>query len=84
MSSRDIQRVSKIIDYWNQKSRTPYRRDIDNNEVMALYDSGMNIYQITKLLNSRNTSDKPVQYMTIRKRVQDELKKRNSNNDIVE
>lgn len=83
MNSRDIQRASKIIDYWNQKSRTPYRKDIDNNEIMAMYDSGMNIYQITKLLNSRNTSDKPVQYMTIRKRVQDELKKRNSNNDII-
>lgn len=87
MNSRDIQRASKLINYWNQKSRTPYRKDIDNNEIMAMYDSGMNIYQITKELNSRRgANDKPVQYMTIRKRVRDEIerRKKDTNEDLTD
>ena len=75
----------KLIQYWVNAQRTPYRQDIDNKELMAMYDGGMNIYQITKELNSRRgANDKPVQYMTIRKRVRDELEKRNSNSNIVD
>lgn len=75
----------KLIQYWVNEKRTPYRKDIDNKELMVMYDGGMNIYQITKELNSRRgANDKPVQYMTIRKRVRDELEKRKSNRDIVD